>query len=123
VLVFGTFQVLDGRLSLGTMLAAALATGFLEPLATLVFTGLQVQLTRSYMARIDDVLDAPRAGRASWSRWPARTSGWPTRSRRRRHGSAGVGPGAAARRPVGALSPGRSPRGAFPGQSDVVLDQ
>jgi ATP-binding cassette subfamily B protein len=61
VLIFGTFQVLDGQLSLGTMLAAAaLATGFLEPLATLVFTGLQVQLTRSYMARINDVLDTPR---------------------------------------------------------------
>jgi ATP-binding cassette, subfamily B, bacterial len=61
VLAFGTVQVLDGDLSLGTMLAAAaLATGFLEPLATLVTTGLQVQLTRSYMERINDVLDTPR---------------------------------------------------------------
>jgi ABC-type bacteriocin/lantibiotic exporter with double-glycine peptidase domain len=61
VLLFGALQVLDGRLSLGTMLAAAaLATGFLEPLATLVTTGLQVQLTRSYMERINDVLDTPR---------------------------------------------------------------
>jgi ABC-type bacteriocin/lantibiotic exporter with double-glycine peptidase domain len=61
VLVYGAVQVLDGRLSLGAMLAAAaLATGLLEPLATLVTTGLEVQLTRSYMERINDVLDTPR---------------------------------------------------------------
>ena len=61
VLVYGTFLVLDGQISLGTMLAAAaLAVGFLEPLAELVTTGLDVQLTRSYMERINDVLDAPR---------------------------------------------------------------
>jgi ABC-type bacteriocin/lantibiotic exporter with double-glycine peptidase domain len=61
VLVYGTYQVLQGQLSLGAMLAAAaLATGFLEPLAALVATGLQVQLTRSYMERINDVLDTPR---------------------------------------------------------------
>jgi ATP-binding cassette subfamily B protein len=61
ILVYGGFQVLNGSLSLGTMLAAAaLATGFLEPLATLIETGLKVQLLRSYMERINDVLDAPR---------------------------------------------------------------
>jgi ATP-binding cassette subfamily B protein len=61
VLVCGAFQVLNGGISLGTMLAAAaLATGFLEPLATLVTTGLEVQLIRSYMERINDVLDTPR---------------------------------------------------------------
>ncbi|MCW2577553.1 MAG: lantibiotic transporter permease/ATP-binding protein [Modestobacter sp.] len=61
VLVYGTYQVLHGHLSLGAMLAAAaLATGFLEPLAALVATGLEVQLTRSYMERINDVLDTPR---------------------------------------------------------------
>jgi ABC-type methionine transport system ATPase subunit len=37
-----------------------LAAGFLEPLATLVQTGLKLQLLRSYMERINDVLDAPR---------------------------------------------------------------
>ena len=61
ILVYGGFQVLDGRLSLGTMLAAAaLAAGFLEPLATLIAAGLKLQLLRSYMERINDVLDAPR---------------------------------------------------------------
>ncbi|HYX97081.1 MAG TPA: peptidase domain-containing ABC transporter [Geodermatophilus sp.] len=60
VLVYGGFQVLDGDLSLGTMLAAAaLAAGFLEPLATLIAAGLKLQLLRSYMERINDVLDAP----------------------------------------------------------------
>jgi ABC-type methionine transport system ATPase subunit len=52
--------VLNGGISLGTMLAAAaMAAGFLEPLATLVQTGLKLQLLRSYMERINDVLDAP----------------------------------------------------------------
>src|SRR5664279_2690944 len=60
LLVFGGLLVLNGSLSLGTMLAAAaLAAGFLEPLATLIQTGLQVQLLRSYMERINDVLDTP----------------------------------------------------------------
>jgi ATP-binding cassette subfamily B protein len=66
LLLAGTFEVLAGRLSLGTMLsAAALAAGFLGPLATLVSSGLQLQLIASYMARINDVLDKPReqAGR------------------------------------------------------------
>jgi ATP-binding cassette subfamily B protein len=61
ILVYGGFLVLNGSLSLGTMLAfAALAAGFLEPLATLIDTGLKLQLLRSYMERISDVLDAPR---------------------------------------------------------------
>jgi ABC-type bacteriocin/lantibiotic exporter with double-glycine peptidase domain len=37
----------------------ALAAGFLEPLAKLVTTGLQLQLLSSYMARVNDVLDTP----------------------------------------------------------------
>jgi ATP-binding cassette subfamily B protein len=61
ILIYGGFQVLNGTISLGTMLAAAaLAAGFLEPLATLIETGLRLQLLRSYMERISDVLDAPR---------------------------------------------------------------
>lgn len=61
VLLLGATQVLDGRLSLGSMLAlAALAGGFLDPLATLVATGFQLQLLGSYLERIDDVLDTPR---------------------------------------------------------------
>jgi ABC-type bacteriocin/lantibiotic exporter with double-glycine peptidase domain len=56
----GAVLVLQGRLSLGTMLGlTVLGDGFLEPLAALVSTGLQLQLLGSYMARINDVLDTP----------------------------------------------------------------
>jgi ATP-binding cassette subfamily B protein len=59
-LVYGGLQVLNDSLSLGAMLAAAaLAAGFLEPLATLIDTGVKLQLLRSYMERINEVLDAP----------------------------------------------------------------
>jgi ABC-type bacteriocin/lantibiotic exporter with double-glycine peptidase domain len=58
VLLVGAYLVGSGALSLGTMLAlAALATAFLEPLAVLVATALQVQLLGSYLARLDDVLN------------------------------------------------------------------
>jgi ABC-type bacteriocin/lantibiotic exporter with double-glycine peptidase domain len=61
ILVFGAVQVLEGNLSLGTMLALnALAAGFLTPLSTLVTTAFQFQLLGSYLDRIDDVLDTPR---------------------------------------------------------------
>ena len=60
VLAFGASEVLAGRLSLGTMLAAsALAVGFLTPLTSLVSTAVQVQLLGGYMDRMDDVLEAP----------------------------------------------------------------
>jgi ATP-binding cassette subfamily B protein len=60
VLLVGAYLVGSGELSLGTMLAlAALATAFLEPLATLVATALQVQLLGSYLARLDDVFNTP----------------------------------------------------------------
>jgi ATP-binding cassette subfamily B protein len=61
VLLLGTLQVVDGRISLGTLFAAAaLAAGFLNPLGTLVSSGLQLQLLASYMERINDVLDTRR---------------------------------------------------------------
>jgi len=60
VLLFGATQVLNGHLSLGTMLGlTALATGFLMPLAKLVRTALEIQLLKSYVERIDDVLETP----------------------------------------------------------------
>ena len=56
----GAVLVLQGQLSLGTMLGLiVLGAGFLEPLAALVSTGLELQLLGSYMARISDVLDTP----------------------------------------------------------------
>ena len=60
VLWFGGLQVLNGQLTLGTMLAlTALAAGFLGPISTLISSGLQLQLLRSYIERIDDVLNTP----------------------------------------------------------------
>lgn len=58
VLTVGALSVLNGDLSLGTMLAlSALGTGFLTPLSSLIVTGTQLQLLGSYMERINDVLD------------------------------------------------------------------
>ncbi len=58
ILSYGAVLVMDGDLSLGTMLAlSALAAGFLAPLATLVESALQLQLLSSYIERIEDVLD------------------------------------------------------------------
>ncbi|HEX6160284.1 MAG TPA: peptidase domain-containing ABC transporter, partial [Thermoanaerobaculia bacterium] len=60
VLAVGASQVLQGDLTLGTMLAvSALAIGFLTPLTSLVSTAVQLQLLASYMDRMEDVLDAP----------------------------------------------------------------
>lgn len=59
VLVYGAAAVMNGSLSLGTMLAVtALAIGFLTPLTSLVSTGVQLQLLSSYMDRMEDVLEA-----------------------------------------------------------------
>jgi ATP-binding cassette subfamily B protein len=61
ILMVGAFQVLAGNISLGTMLSAStLGAGFLQPLATLVTSGLQLQQLTSYLQRINDVLDTPR---------------------------------------------------------------
>lgn len=59
ILVVGAVLVLDGALSLGTMLALnALAASFLLPLSSLVQSGIQLQLLGSYVERIDDVFRA-----------------------------------------------------------------
>jgi ABC-type bacteriocin/lantibiotic exporter with double-glycine peptidase domain len=60
VMWFGGWLAMNGDLSLGTMLALnALAAGFLGPVSTVISTSLQLQLLRSYVERIDDVLAAP----------------------------------------------------------------
>ncbi|HYR91904.1 MAG TPA: peptidase domain-containing ABC transporter [Terriglobia bacterium] len=76
VLWFGAVQVVSGNLSLGTMLAlTALASGFLGPISTLITSGLQLQLLRSYIVRIDDVLKTPREQDESRVRTAERLSG------------------------------------------------
>jgi ABC-type bacteriocin/lantibiotic exporter with double-glycine peptidase domain len=60
LVLLGAKMVLDGELSLGSMLAlAALGSGFLGPVNTLVSTAMQLQLLSGFMARIEDVLDSP----------------------------------------------------------------
>lgn len=56
----GGLQVLNGSLSLGTMLALnSLAVAVLNPVSTLIFAGLQIQTLSSYIDRLEDVLDTP----------------------------------------------------------------
>jgi ABC-type bacteriocin/lantibiotic exporter with double-glycine peptidase domain len=58
ILMLGAIRVIDGGISLGTMLAInAVAIGLLTPLASLVNSGLQLQLLASYMDRVEDVLN------------------------------------------------------------------
>jgi ABC-type bacteriocin/lantibiotic exporter with double-glycine peptidase domain len=58
ILALGALRVIDGDISLGTMLAInAVALGLLMPLASLVNAGLQLQLLASYMDRVEDVLN------------------------------------------------------------------
>ena len=58
IFVLGTISVVDGTMSLGTMLAAnTVALGMLNPLGSLVNTGLQLQLLGGYMDRVEDVLN------------------------------------------------------------------
>jgi ABC-type bacteriocin/lantibiotic exporter with double-glycine peptidase domain len=61
LMLVGAYKVLDGSLSLGSMLGlAALGAGFLEPVASLVGTAMKLTHLRGYMERIEDVLETPR---------------------------------------------------------------
>ncbi|WNG15416.1 peptidase domain-containing ABC transporter [Cystobacter fuscus] len=58
LLTVGSLLVLGGKMSLGTMMGLnVLAGALLVPLGNLVTAGSQLQLLRSYIERIDDVLD------------------------------------------------------------------
>jgi ATP-binding cassette subfamily B protein len=55
----GALRVLDGSMTLGTMLALnALAMSFLTPLASLVSSGQRLQLAGAHLERIRDVIEA-----------------------------------------------------------------
>ena len=58
-MLMGAHLVLTGSLSLGIMLAlSSLGAGFLDPITNLVNTGMQIAQLKSYMSRLEDVLDA-----------------------------------------------------------------
>jgi ATP-binding cassette subfamily B protein len=60
LLTFGALQVLNGHMTLGTMMGLnALAGALLVPLSNLVSTASQLQLLGGYVERIDDVFDTP----------------------------------------------------------------
>ncbi len=60
VLGYGAVLVMDGALTLGTMLALnALAGNIITPLSSLVSSALSMQNLRGYLERIDDVLSSP----------------------------------------------------------------
>ena len=59
LLWFGATQVLNGNMSLGTMLAmSAVAAAFLSPLTALIAAGQQLQMIGAHLDRIADVMDA-----------------------------------------------------------------
>ncbi len=64
ILMVGALEVMDRKMSLGTLLAAeTLAAGFLQPVMSLVSTLQSLQMTRMHLARIDDVINtSPEQG-------------------------------------------------------------
>jgi ABC-type bacteriocin/lantibiotic exporter with double-glycine peptidase domain len=72
VLVVGALSVLEGRMTLGTMLAlGALASSFLVPLGRVVETILGLQVLKPSLERIRDVLEAPEEARGQAAPVPA----------------------------------------------------
>jgi ABC-type bacteriocin/lantibiotic exporter with double-glycine peptidase domain len=75
-LLVGTFQVLNGSLQVGTMLALnALVIAFLTPLASLVSSGQKLQIVHSHLERIADVIDAKPEQDPQTVELPPRLSG------------------------------------------------
>jgi len=59
ILIVGGLLVMDGQMTLGTMLAlSALSANFLSPLDNLVFVAFEIQEVRSHLERISDVTEA-----------------------------------------------------------------
>ncbi|HEX7166001.1 MAG TPA: peptidase domain-containing ABC transporter [Acidimicrobiales bacterium] len=61
VLLYGTHRLLDGSMSLGTLLAiVTLGAAFLNPVASLVTTVLRFSVVYGYLQRMQDILATPR---------------------------------------------------------------
>lgn len=60
ILSYGAFEVLNGSMTLGTMLAVnTFAAGVFTPLSNLVSTAVQLQIVGTHLERIADVREAP----------------------------------------------------------------
>jgi ABC-type bacteriocin/lantibiotic exporter with double-glycine peptidase domain len=72
----GAYRVLNGSLTLGTMLALnGLAVSFLAPIASLISTSQQLQFVRAYLTRIADVMDAAPEQEAERTQMSSQLSG------------------------------------------------
>ncbi|MBV9690194.1 MAG: peptidase domain-containing ABC transporter, partial [Ktedonobacteraceae bacterium] len=72
----GVILVLNGTMPVGTMLALnALAIAFLTPLASLVSSGRQLQLVRSHLERLTDVMEAEPEQNLQFVHQPPRLMG------------------------------------------------
>lgn len=61
LLIVGTFEVMQGRMTLGVMMSVmAFANGFITPISSLVGTFSQFQLVGVYLERIEDVFATPK---------------------------------------------------------------
>ncbi|MBO0778120.1 MAG: peptidase domain-containing ABC transporter [Ktedonobacteraceae bacterium] len=76
LLWFGTWQVIDGTLQVGTMLALnALGLAFLTPLGTLINSGQSLQSIHSHLERISDVVEAEPEQDSQGTRLPPHLAG------------------------------------------------
>lgn len=76
LLWIGTNEILHGAMQIGTMLAlSALATEFLMPLSSLANSGQLLQMARSHLERLGDVLEAETEQHLHTVRQPPRLTG------------------------------------------------
>lgn len=73
----GATQVLNGTLSIGTMLAlSSLATSFLSPLSSLVSSGQQLQIVQAHLERLADIMTAEPEQHAQTLKSPPKLAGY-----------------------------------------------
>jgi ATP-binding cassette subfamily B protein len=76
LLWIGTSQILTGSMQIGTMLAlSALAAEFLTPLSSLASSGQLLQMARSHLERLGDVMEAEAEQKMPAVRQPPRLTG------------------------------------------------
>lgn len=76
LLWIGAMQVINGTMSIGTMLALnTLAISFLTPLSALAMSGQKIQVAQAHFARIADVLEAEPEQDPQQVRTPPRLTG------------------------------------------------